>query len=35
VRTRQMKALRSSIRSLILPLAHADRATRLALNVDP
>jgi primosomal protein N' (replication factor Y) len=35
VRTRQMKALRTSIRALILPLAHADRATRLALNVDP
>jgi primosomal protein N' (replication factor Y) (superfamily II helicase) len=35
VRTRQMKALRKAIRALILPLAHADRATRLALNVDP
>jgi primosomal protein N' (replication factor Y) len=35
VRTRQMKALRTSIRSLILPLARADRTTRLALNVDP
>jgi primosomal protein N' (replication factor Y) (superfamily II helicase) len=35
VKTRQMKALRGSIRALILPLAHADRATRLAINVDP
>jgi primosomal protein N' (replication factor Y) len=35
VRTRQMKALRASVRSLILPLARADRTTRLAINVDP
>jgi primosomal protein N' (replication factor Y) len=35
VRTRRMKPLRASIRSLVLPLARADRTTRLAINVDP
>jgi primosomal protein N' (replication factor Y) len=35
VRTQRMKALRNAVRALVLPLAHADRTTRLAINVDP
>ena len=35
LKTRRPRALRSAIRERILPLAHAERATRLAINVDP
>lgn len=35
VKTRTPKPLRAAIRSEILPLAKADRDTRLAINVDP
>ena len=35
VKTRARKRLRAAIRELILPLARADRDTRLAINVDP
>lgn len=35
LRTRKARALRQIIRDRILPLAHADRGTRLAINVDP
>jgi primosomal protein N' (replication factor Y) len=35
LRTIKARALRDAIRKTILPLARADRATRLAINVDP
>jgi primosomal protein N' (replication factor Y) len=35
MRTRKPSRLREIIRERILPLAHADRSTRLAINVDP
>jgi primosomal protein N' len=35
VKTRTPKPLRAAIKDRILPLARADRATRLVLNVDP
>ncbi|HEY9085724.1 MAG TPA: primosomal protein N' [Candidatus Tyrphobacter sp.] len=35
VRTRRAAALRGAIRERILPLAHADRTSRLAIDVDP
>lgn len=35
LRTRRTRALRQVIRDRILPLAHGDRKTRLAINVDP
>lgn len=35
IKTRTPKPLRAAIRSHVLPLAHADRDTRLAINVDP
>ncbi len=35
VKTRARKRLRAAIREAILPLARADRHTRLAINVDP
>jgi primosomal protein N' (replication factor Y) len=35
VKTRTPKVLRAGIREKIMPLARADRATRLAINVDP
>ncbi len=35
LRTRTIDAARTAIREKILPLAHADRTTRIAINVDP
>jgi len=35
LKTTKAPALREAIRDLVLPLARADRTTRLALNVDP
>ena len=35
LKTRQPRALRDAIRELVLPVAHKERATRLAINVDP
>ncbi|HTU68810.1 MAG TPA: primosomal protein N' [Candidatus Baltobacteraceae bacterium] len=35
VKTRTPKPLRAAIREKLVPLARADRATRLAINVDP
>lgn len=35
IKSRTPKPLRAAIRTQILPLAHADHATRLAINVDP
>jgi primosomal protein N' (replication factor Y) (superfamily II helicase) len=35
IKTRKPAAARAAIRALVLPLARADRATRLAINVDP
>ncbi len=35
LKTRRPKVVRAAIRERILPLAHADRTTRLAINIDP
>ncbi|HTX58948.1 MAG TPA: primosomal protein N', partial [Verrucomicrobiae bacterium] len=35
LKSRQPKALRAAVRERVLAAAHADRNTRLAVNVDP
>jgi primosomal protein N' len=35
LKTQRAAALRAAIRERVLPAARADRATRLAVNVDP